>query len=178
MSAPVILLDRDGVLNVDLPTGVLRQEALEMVPGSAEAVARLCQAGYRVLVCSNQACVGRGELSLDELKRINARISAAVRQAGGAISAWYICPHRAEENCDCRKPQPGLLLQAQAAYDFDLATTCFVGDAVRDVQAAEAAGCQPILVRTGKGRASESEVPHVQAFDDLYAVADQLLNHN
>ena len=115
-----------------------------MIPRAAAAVALLSRAGYRVLVCSNQACVGRGELAIDELARINAEIDAGVRAAGGVIDQWYICPHRADEDCDCRKPKPGLLLQAQADHGFELAATWFIGDAARDCQAAAAASCQAI----------------------------------
>jgi D-glycero-D-manno-heptose 1,7-bisphosphate phosphatase len=171
----VVLLDRDGVLNVDLPTGILRRQDLALIPRSAEAVAMLCRAGFRVLVCSNQACVGRGGLAPEELARINGAIDDAVLAAGGEIGTWYICPHRAEAQCDCRKPQPGLLLQAQDEYGFRPAETWFIGDAERDCQAAVAAGCVPILVRTGKGRQSAAQLPAVTAFDDLYQAAEALI---
>ncbi|MDA3963253.1 MAG: HAD-IIIA family hydrolase [Planctomycetota bacterium] len=175
MTQRVVLLDRDGVLNVDLPTGVLRREDLTMEPAAAAAVARLNAAGYRVVVVTNQACVGRGELAPEELGQINAAIDAAVVAAGGQIDAWYCCVHPAEQGCACRKPAPGLIHQAQADWDFEPAATWLIGDAARDLAAAEAAGCRPLLVRTGKGRTTEAERSDIPAVDDLAAAVDLIV---
>ncbi len=181
MSAPAprcVLLDRDGVLNADLPTGVLRIEDLRLEPGACAGVARLTAAGLRVLVCTNQACVGRGELAPAALAAIHARIDAAVRAAGGRIDGWYVCTHRAEERCACRKPAPGLLLQAQREHGFDPAATWFVGDAERDAQAALAAGCRPLFVRTGKGAAAAAAMPQVPCVEDLAAAVGIICNES
>jgi D-glycero-D-manno-heptose 1,7-bisphosphate phosphatase len=175
--SPVVLLDRDGVINVDLPTGVLRLGDLRLEPAAPAAIARFTAAGWRVAVCTNQACVGRGEVSADELARIHAAIESAVTAAGGRIDAWFVCTHRAEDRCACRKPEPGLLLQARDRFGFDPADTWFVGDAERDVEAADAAGCRPLLVRTGKGRNAADACPDVPVVDDLAAAATLLLGH-
>lgn len=169
-----ILLDRDGVLNQDLKNSVLRLADLRMIPGSAAAVATLCRAGMVVAVCSNQACVGRGELSLDGLHAINTHIEAAVAAAGGVISSWHVCTHRAEEDCACRKPSPGLLLAATAALGCRPEQAVFVGDDSRDVAAARAAGCSPWLVLTGKGNAAHAAHPDVPYSADLCAFAQRL----
>jgi D-glycero-D-manno-heptose 1,7-bisphosphate phosphatase len=167
-----LLLDRDGVLNEDLPGSVLSVSDLQMIPAAIEAVRRIREAGVQISVCTNQACVGRGELSMHDLERINACIAAAV---DGAISHWFICTHRQDESCDCRKPKPGLLLQAQAEFGLDLAKTWFVGDSQSDIDAALASGCRPALVLTGKGRNSRQSRPSVPAFDHLNAFADYFL---
>lgn len=169
-----VLLDRDGVLNRDLPGSVLSADDLEPIEGSAEAVAWLNRAGFEVAVVTNQACVGRGELAPEELERIHLRLLETVAAAGGCIRAIHVCPHTDDDACDCRKPRPGLLRHAAAEHGLDLATTWFVGDDLRDVEAARAAGCRPALVRTGKG-ARVGPVEGVPVFDDLAAFAAWLV---
>lgn len=168
---PCVLLDRDGVLNEDLPGSVLRLDDLRLLPGAVEAVVLLGAKGYLVLVATNQACVGRGDLPESVLQEIHRTIGRLVEEAGGRIDGWFVCTHRAEEGCHCRKPRPGLLESAREAFGFDPAATCFVGDAGRDVLAALAAGCLPILVRTGKGAKAEAAHPDVPCHDDLLAFA-------
>lgn len=169
-----ILLDRDGVLNQDLPGSVLDLEHLRLLPGATEAVALLGSKGYEVLVATNQACVGRGELSEELLREMHRFIDREVEAAGGRISGWFVCTHRDEDGCACRKPRPGLLVAARDAFGFDPSQTRFVGDAERDVQAARAAGCLPVLVRTGKGSAAHARLPDVPCHDDLLALARSL----
>lgn len=166
-----VLLDRDGVLNVDLPNSVRSIEDMSLIPGAAEAVAQLNLKGFHVLVITNQACVGRGDLSRATLDAIHDRIEDLVSEAGGRIDGWFVCPHREEEDCSCRKPRPGLLLQARDAFGFIPERTRFVGDATRDIEAARAAGCIPVLVRTGKGIATESLQPGVECHDSLLSFA-------
>jgi D-glycero-D-manno-heptose 1,7-bisphosphate phosphatase len=146
-----VLLDRDGVINEDRPRSVRSVHEFVLLPDVAEAIASLTHHGYLVFVITNQAVVGRGELALEDLEAIHDRMKELIRQAGGRIEAVYVCPHTDQDGCVCRKPQPELLFEAQRAHGFDLATTWFVGDDLRDIQAAEAAGCRPALVRTGKG---------------------------
>lgn len=164
-----ILLDRDGVLNRDLPASVFCAEQFEMMPGSLEALRLLAESEYRVLVVTNQACVGRGEVSPQALETIHRKLCREAAAAGGRIDDLFVCTHAAGEQCGCRKPKPGLILQAQRKWGFDPAETCLVGDDIRDMQAAVAAGCIPILVLTGKGYEAKKSLPGVATFADLLA---------
>ncbi len=170
-----MILDRDGTLNRDRPDYVTSLSQLEILPGVPQAVARLHRAGYRVLVATVQACVGKGLLTLQGLHEINQAIASSVEAAGGRIDAWYVCPHLEEDRCSCRKPRPGLVLQAQSEWGFIPERTWVVGDAERDLQMARAAGCRPALVLTGKGPDTARRCPEVPAFRDLQAVADRML---
>ncbi len=173
MSAAV-LLDRDGVLNRDLPGSVTVLNELSLEPGADRAVALLSRAGYAVLVITNQAAVGRGQLSLDELARINVQLAQWIAAAGGRIDRFYVCPHADHQGCACRKPKPGLIEQAAAEWGFVRGETWFVGDAERDLAAARAAGCRPALVATGKGAATAAAHPEVPLYPDLYTFAAAL----
>jgi D-glycero-D-manno-heptose 1,7-bisphosphate phosphatase len=126
-------------------------DQLELLPRAAEAVATLNRAGWEAVVVTNQALVGRGLLSLADLEHIHARLRSLLAEAGGTIRAIYVCPHTPHDDCDCRKPRPGLIMRAAADLRLALAQTFFVGDDLRDVEAARRAGCRPVLVRTGKG---------------------------
>jgi D-glycero-D-manno-heptose 1,7-bisphosphate phosphatase len=146
-----VLLDRDGVINQDRPESVRSRNAFVVLPSVPEAIALLNQKGYAVLVVTNQACVGRGQLSREELDAIHRLMSDEVGRAGGQIEQIYVCPHIDQDHCDCRKPKTGLIDQARQECGFQPAETWMVGDDLRDIQAAQAAGCRPALVRTGKG---------------------------
>ncbi len=167
------MLDRDGVINRDLPGSVCRVEDLEMLPDVGAAIAALNRQGYGVLVITNQACVGRGDLTLDELDAIHERMLAEIAAEGGRVDAIYVCPHTDEDNCDCRKPRPGLIEQAARDYGFDRADTWMVGDSERDVIAAHAAGCRAALVRSGK-RLDMPKRNNVPVFDKLLQFAHAL----
>jgi histidinol-phosphate phosphatase family protein len=145
---PAVILDRDGVLNRRPPRAryVTRPEDFEWLPGAVEALALLNEAGYEVIVVSNQAGVARGALTAAELDAINERMRSEAVEAGGAIGAVYCCTHDWDAGCECRKPAPGMLFQAQRDFDLDLTRTPFIGDDERDREAAEAAGCPPILI--------------------------------
>jgi D-glycero-D-manno-heptose 1,7-bisphosphate phosphatase len=168
-----VLLDRDGVLNVDLATSVRSAEQLTLIPESAEAIALMKHLGYLVIVITNQACVGRGELSSAELDRIHRRLVAQVKLAGGDIDAIYVCTHTPSADCTCRKPRPGLLLSAQRDYGLHLSRTWFVGDDHRDLQAALNAEALPVLVRTGKGK-RVTPPPGTPVFSNLMRFAESL----
>jgi len=172
-----VLLDRDGVLNEDRPDYVKSLDEWAWQPGVLEALARLHAAGIRVAVVTNQSCVAQGILSPDRLEAIHGRMRAEVSEAGGRIDGVFFCPHVDDDACLCRKPLPGLLHQAADYFGCDLAQVPFVGDAGRDLLAAVAAGARPVLVRTGKGAATESEAlpPGTAVFDDLPAFVDALL---
>lgn len=167
----VVLLDRDGVLNVDRADSVTSVADLELVSGAREGTARLSAAGYTLVVVTNQACVGRGQLAERELHEINAELD---RRLGGVISDWLVCPHTAAQACECRKPRTQLLDRARDAWGFDPAATWFVGDDDRDVEAAQRFGCRPALVRTGKGARTAAARFDVPIFEDLSGFAAAL----
>lgn len=150
----LVILDRDGVINQDSDQFIKSPDEWKPIAGSLEAIARLNQWGYRVLVATNQSGVSRGLFDMDTLNAIHEKMHKAVMQAGGRIDAVFFCPHSAEEKCDCRKPGPGLMRQIAERYNTDLTGVPTVGDSLRDLQAAVAVGAQPYLVLTGKGEKS------------------------
>jgi len=160
----VILLDRDGVLNVDRVNSVRTVADLDLEVGAIEGCRLLKDAGYPLGVISNQSAVGRGWMTADDLDAVNAELD---RRLGGVIDAWFVCPHGPDDGCRCRKPDTLLLEQARDAFGFDPAATWFVADAERDVVAAQRFGCRPALVRTGKGEGAIAAHPDVRAFADL-----------
>jgi histidinol-phosphate phosphatase family protein len=145
---PAVMLDRDGVLNKRPPRGhyVKTRDEFEWLPGAREALRLLKESEYRVIVVSNQAGIGRGLMTENDLVQIHERMKTETKQAGGEIEAIYYCPHNWDADCECRKPKPGLLFQAQRELNLDLSRIPFIGDDARDAQAAEAAGCPSILV--------------------------------
>jgi D-glycero-D-manno-heptose 1,7-bisphosphate phosphatase len=147
----LIILDRDGVINQDSDQFIKNTTEWKPIPGSLEAIAKLNHAGYRVVVASNQSGIGRGLLDMGALNAINEKMYRILAQVGGRIDALFYCPHAAEANCDCRKPKPGMFIDIAQRFNVDLAGVPSVGDSLRDLQAAAAAGAQPILVLTGKG---------------------------
>ena len=148
---PLILLDRDGVINKDLPQSVRSLGDFEILPGVCEAIGRLTRAGHKIAVVTNQAVVGRGEMSEDELERIHAYLHQEVKNAGGRLDHIYVCTDTQVEPHQRRKPAPGMLLEAMEAFSSPAHQTLFIGDADRDMEAAHRAGCRMLLVRTGKG---------------------------
>ena len=150
---PTVIVDRDGTLNERPPpaTYVTRPEDLRWLPGALEGLAVLREAGRRVVVVTNQAGIGRGAMTEDDLAAVNARLLADAEAAGGRIEAIYHCPHDWDEGCECRKPRPGMLFQAQRDFHLDLTRTPFVGDDERDGQAADAAGCPFVMVSESHG---------------------------
>jgi len=173
----VVFLDRDGVINRDREDFAKSWEEFEFLPGVKEALARLSRAGFRLVVLSNQSCVGRGLCSAETVDRINRRMLAELARAGAEVAGVYVCPHAPGEGCDCRKPLPGLILRAARELGLDLAQAVIIGDAARDLEAGAAAGVPGILVRTGKGRQEEGRLPlePLAVLDDLVAAAEYLL---
>jgi D-glycero-D-manno-heptose 1,7-bisphosphate phosphatase len=145
---PAVILDRDGVLNERPPKAqyVRKAEEFRWLPGAKDALRLFREAGYLVIVVSNQAGIARGAMTEGDLARIHDRMRAEAAAAGGAIDAIYHCPHDWDEGCDCRKPKPGMLFSAQRDFDVDLTRTPFIGDDERDAEAAQAAGCPSMLV--------------------------------
>jgi D-glycero-D-manno-heptose 1,7-bisphosphate phosphatase len=176
-----LILDRDGVLNEEPAAQgyVLRPADFKWLPGSREALAILSKAGLRISVVSNQSAVGRGLMSQAQLDQVLDTMRSQAEAAGAHISAVFFCPHAPAAHCDCRKPAPGLVRRAMADSGIGAAQTLMVGDDVRDIEAAQAAGVAAALVRTGKGRraaatlAERGEMPPV--FDDLAQIARNLL---
>lgn len=172
MRQPAIFLDRDGVINRNRPDHVKSWAEFDFLPGVLTALRRLAQLEWPVVVISNQAVVGRGLVSQQAIDEINAHMINLVQNVGGRIDRVFYCPHRPEENCCCRKPQPGLLLKAAEEMKLDLARSFFVGDAESDVMAAKAAGCRPVLVKTGRGTGQMALLRQAQVMG--YYLADDL----
>jgi len=147
----LIVLDRDGVINHDSTQFIKTPEEWRPIPGSLEAIARLNHAGYRVVVATNQSGIGRGLFDMATLNAIHEKMHKALALVGGRIDALFYCPHTADAQCECRKPKTGMLSEIAVRYGLDMGGVPCVGDSVRDLQAADAVGAQPMLVLTGKG---------------------------
>ena len=176
-----VLLDRDGVINFDSPDYILTPDQWRPIPGSLKAIAALTHAGMPVAIVSNQSALGRGMFDAATMQAIHARMIAAIEAAGGRIAHTAYCPHTPEDDCGCRKPRPGLLIEALAALGADARETVMIGDSVRDVEAAVAIGVPPLLVRTGHSdpdvilAKARRLVPAIPAYADLAAAVDSLL---
>lgn len=174
----LILLDRDGVINKDSDAFIKSPDEWIPLPGALEAIARLNQADYHVVVCTNQSGIARGKFTIMTLNAIHQKMHATAQEVGAEIDAVFFCPHAADDNCDCRKPKPGMLQAISQRFEVDLKGVPMVGDALRDLQAGFVAGCKPYLVLSGKGektRASGGLPPGTEIFADLAAVVDDLL---
>ena len=147
----LVILDRDGVINLDSEHYIKSPEEWKPIAGSLEAIARFTQAGFRVVVATNQSGVGRGVFDMATLNAIHDKMHKAVNQLGGRIDAVFFCPHAQDAGCACRKPQPGMLLEIAERFNIALAGVPAIGDSLRDLQAASSAGARPVLVLTGKG---------------------------
>lgn len=171
----LVILDRDGVINKESDAYIKSPEEWFPLPGSLEAIARLYKNGYSVVIASNQSGVGRGYFTLDTLAAIHGRMRREVEALGGKIDGVFFCPHRPEDNCDCRKPKTGLFKQIAERYKVDLKGVPMIGDAVRDIIAARSVGGRPILVLTGRGREALDTLPEVEHYADLSAAVAQLM---
>ena len=147
----LVILDRDGVINFDSDAYIKSPEEWKPIPGSLDAIARLTQAGYHVVVATNQSGVGRGLFEMATLNAIHDKMHRAAGQAGGRIDAVFFCPHTAEAGCACRKPRAGLYEEIARRFNTSLKDVPCIGDSQKDLEAAAAAGAQPVLVLTGKG---------------------------
>lgn len=147
-----VFIDRDGVINCNRKDHVKSWEEFVFLPRSVEALAELTRRGFKTVILTNQAVVNRGIVSRETIDDIHARMTARLELAGARVDGVFYCPHRPEERCSCRKPQPGLLLAAAEQLGIDLAQSYLVGDAISDIRAGKAAGCRTILVLTGRGR--------------------------
>lgn len=173
----LVILDRDGTINHDSDHFIKSPAEWRPIEGSLEAIARLTQAGYRVVVATNQSGIARGLFDTATLIAIHDTMQRAAGLAGGRIDAFFFCPHAADAGCACRKPKPGMLLEIARRFNVSLSDVYMVGDAPRDVEAAAAAGARPVLVLTGKGQETFDQrklPPGTEVFPDLAGFARKL----
>ena len=174
----LIILDRDGVINYDSDQFIKSPDEWKPLPGSLEAIARLTQAGYRVVVATNQSGISRGLFDMPTLNAIHDKMHKACALVGGRIDAVFFCPHAAESDCECRKPKSGMIEEIAERYSVNMSGVPSVGDSLRDLQASARLGAQPILVLTGKGikTQAQGDLPAgTQIFPDLAAYVATLV---
>lgn len=177
-----IILDRDGVINHDSDNYIKSVDEWLPIEGSIQAIANLYRHGYKIVVATNQSGLSRGYYTELDLQAMHTKMCDLVKDAGGEIEGIFYCPHKPEDQCECRKPKPGLLNDIETTYDINLHDAYFVGDSLKDIQAAMTKGCQPILVKTGKGPITleaikdKSQYAHVRIFNDLADFTAYLLD--
>ncbi len=179
----LVILGRDGILNEFRDDHVKAPEELEIIPGALEAVARLNHAGWHAVLATNQSGIGRGMIDMASVNAVHAHLFKQLAAVGGRIDAVFFCPHTPEDQCDCRKPLPGLMVDIGKRYGIDLDLVPMVADTLRDLQAAAAAGCEPHLVRSGRAATLDdaqiasilAQVPGAEVHDSLGAFAEHLL---
>jgi len=179
----LVILGRDGILNVYREDHVKSPDEWQPLPGALEAVARLNHAGWHAVVATNQSGIGRGMIDMASVNAVHLHMMQRLSAVGGRLDAVFFCQHTPEDNCDCRKPKPGLMRQIALRYGIDLRTVPMLCDTVRDLQAAQAAGCEPHLVLSGRAaNLTEAqlgdivaEVPGAEAHRDLGSFVDFLL---
>lgn len=182
----LVILGRDGILNQYREGHVTAPEEWLAVPGALEAVARINHAGWHTVVATNQAGIGRGMIDMSAVNAVHAHMNKQLMVQGGRIDAVFFCPHTPEENCGCRKPKPGMMLEIGRRYGIALEQVPMVADTLRDLQAAASAGCQPHLVLSGRSQGLHgdalqqllAQVPEAQVHADLNAFADFLLQRD
>ncbi len=182
-----LILDRDGVINYDSDEFIKSPEEWQPLPGSLEAIAQLNNAGYRLVVISNQSGLARNLFSKETLKAIHQKFNSLLADKGGKVERIYYCPHGPDDECECRKPLPGLFRKFADEFGVSLKDVYALGDSVRDLQAAKEAGARSVLVRTGKGRLSEQQLlalakqnplRSVPVYNDLASFVNHLLSGN
>lgn len=179
----LIILGRDGILNRFREDHVKEPSEWEPIPGALEAVAKLNHAGWHVVIATNQAGIGRGMIDMSAVNAVHLHMMKMLATKGGRLDAVFFCPHTRDDGCDCRKPLPGMMHDIALRYGADLSQVPMVGDTLRDLEAAQAAGCPPHLVKSGRANlVSEAEVaqwaaavPGTAVHDDLASFASYLL---
>lgn len=177
----IIVLDRDGVINEDRDDFVKNAAEWVILDGAANAIANLTQGGWRVVVATNQSGLGRGLFDMEALNAMHEKMLRYVHRAGGRIDGIFFCPHHPDEQCQCRKPAPGMLLDIAARFGVRPESLTLIGDSLRDLEAVVAVGGQPILVKTGKGAATlrKGGLPdHCPVFADLAEAAEWLMTRD
>lgn len=179
----LVILGRDGILNQYRDDHVKAPDEWVPIEGALQAVARLNHAGWHAVVATNQAGIGRGMIDMASINAIHAYMMQRVQQAGGRLDAVFFCPHAPQEACECRKPAPGMMLDICRRYGLSTPDVHMVADTLRDLLAAQAAGCQAHLIRSGRAAQLDParlddwqrQVPHTKVHADLGALADYLL---
>lgn len=182
----LVILGRDGILNVYREGHVTDTAEWQPIPGALEAVARINHSGWHVVLATNQAGIGRGMIDMAAVNAIHALMHQQLMAQGARVDAVFFCPHPPEADCDCRKPLPGMMQDIGRRYGVDLATVPMVGDTLRDLQAAQAAGCEPHLIHGGRSAGLDeqqlaailSQVPSARVHANLDAFADFLLQRD
>lgn len=188
----LIILDRDGVVNHDRDDYIKSADECVPIAGSIDAIVRLSKAGFTVVIATNQAGLAKGKFELEDLEAMHEKITGLVEENGGELGGIFYCPHHPDDNCKCRKPMPGMLDAIEAEFNTSVESSYFIGDSLRDLQAAVKKACKPILVRTGNGvrTLAQLAVPglqtdspvidaeQVQVFDNLAAATDFVLAAN
>jgi D-glycero-D-manno-heptose 1,7-bisphosphate phosphatase len=174
-----VAIDRDGVINEDSDEYIKSESEWIPIAGSIDGIARLTQAGFRIVIVTNQSGLSRGLFDLSALNGIHKKLQDCLSRNGGRVEMIFFCPHGPTDHCTCRKPSPGLLRQIEDRFNLDLSGLPFIGDSFSDVQAARKVGMEPILVRTGKGEQTLSDHPDlsdVRVFSNLNEAAHDLLD--
>ncbi len=177
----IVVLDRDGVINHDSDDYIKSPDEFTLIEGSLEAIAKLSKNGFRLAVATNQSGLARGLFDEFQLAQIHQKLLSLVEEQGGFIEGIFFCPHGPDDGCDCRKPRTGLLQQIEKELGEPLQDAVFIGDSIRDLEAAQAYGCKPVLVRTGNGAATEQGLDRwihgpVPVFDSLLDFANKLVS--
>jgi D-glycero-D-manno-heptose 1,7-bisphosphate phosphatase len=179
----IVFLDRDGVINRDSPDYIKNWSEFEFLPGSISAIKHLTLNGFETIIITNQSAINRKVISRQDLDTIHTMMKSAVESEGGEIKDIFFCPHTPDDDCDCRKPEPGLIFQAQMRYGIDLSKAVMVGDSAKDIECARNAGCgHAVLVRTGSGIRAEKILAEKKIFpdhiaEDLYEAAMWILDN-
>ena len=185
----LVILDRDGVINIERPDFVKTADECVPIAGSIDAIARLYKAGFTVVVATNQSGLARGKFDLDDLEAMHEKLTRLIEEQGAELAAIFYCPHAPEDKCKCRKPLPGLVDAIEAEFNISAEGCYFVGDSLRDLQAATVKGCKPVLVKTGNGLQTleqlanptlQTDTPVLQAndiavFENLALAADFII---
>ena len=170
-----MFLDRDGVIIQNRENYVRSWEDVELLPSSIRALRLLSQTSYKIIIVTNQSAIGRGFITIEQAEAINRRLIKVITDAGGRVDGLYICPHAPDDHCFCRKPLPGLILQAADELSIDLPSSALVGDALTDIQAGSAAGIKTlILVKSGRGQ-EQYQLPQANLFPH-FVFTDNLLS--
>ena len=168
----LVILDRDGVINFDSECHIKSPDEWRAIPGSLEAIARLCRSGFRVMLATNQSGIGRGLFDIGTLNQIHRKMIFQAQEKGGEIDGIFFCPHIPDDKCGCRKPAPGMLLEISKRLRLPLSKVPFIGDSETDIEAAHAAGAQPILVQTGNGKITQANWLEKNVFNNIPVYAD------